>query len=288
MEWINRQHGTSFALAGRIGGAHGAWLLEDAEGTKAVLKRGPTPARVEHMPVIAGIVEQLLARGYPTPRYLHWGADATDRRYSIQEFMPGGELGTLSPDTLDVLFDLNDRHADLHLQTTQDWATYVRATVFEGESRWADLMRTHSPETAALWRDFERAAAAHRDVTLYDGDFVHADFHTGNVLVEEGRVTAVVDFEHGGKGTRVQDLCTLLMYGYYDDLAGRPIVGAEEVRRRVWERALGIRGPAEVVICMISSLIGMVEWSARHQRVKDVDCFIGTGHHFLRDLNVRL
>ena len=60
---------------------------------------------------------------------------------------------------------------------------------------------------------------------------------------------------------------------------------AYEVRRRVWERALGIRGPAEVVICMISSLIGMVEWSARHQRAKDVDCFIETGHRFLEDLS---
>jgi len=283
---VNAHHATSFTLGGRIGGVHtGAWLLQDPTGARAVLKRGPTPARLHHMERLAATVDHLVARAYPTPRYLYYGADATDRRYSVQQFMPGKELGTLSPDTLDVLFALNHRHANVHIQTTQDWATYVRATVYEGESGWAELMGPHSPETAALWQGFERAAAPYRGVTLWDGDLVHSDFHTANVLVEDGQVTAVVDFENAGKGTRAQDLVTLLMYAYYDDLAGRPIIQPQAVRRRSWDHALSIRGPSEVVICMVSSLIGLVEWSVRHQKPGDVDTFVETGRRFLEDLS---
>jgi aminoglycoside phosphotransferase (APT) family kinase protein len=258
--------------------------LEGADGEKAVFKRGRTPAHLEGMVRLEAIIEYVRARGYPTPRYLHYGADTEGRRYTVQEFAPGTQLGTLSPQTVEVMLELNERHANMHLQTTQDWATYVRATVYDGESGWANLMCSHSTETAALWRAFERAAAPYRNQTLWDGDLVHADFHTANVLMVDGRVSAVIDLEPAGKGTRVQDLMTLLMYAYCDELVGKPVVRADEVRRRIWDYALGIRGPGEVVVCMVSAIIGMVEWSVRHDNQRDVDAFLETGRRFLADL----
>ena len=138
-----------------------------------------------------------------------------------------------------------------------------------------------------MWRAFERTAEPYRGTPLWDGDFVHADFHTANVLVEDGRVTAVVDLEPAGKGTRVSDLMTLLMYAYYDELVGKPVRDAAAVRQRLWDYALNVRGPGEVVVCMVSNIIGMMEWSVRHDTQKDVDALLETGRRFLADLAVR-
>ena len=285
VEWINSHHGTRYALGGSVGGTHGAWLLEGAGSERAVLKRGRTPAHLEGMVRLDAIIEHVRARGYPTPRYLHYGADATGRRYTVQELAPGTLLGTLSPETVEVMLELNERHADVHIPTTQDWARYVYATVYEGDSGWAETMRTHSRESAALWESFARAAEPYRGQPLWDGDLVHSDFHEGQVLVEGGRVSAVVDFENAGKGTRVQDLMTLLMYAYCDELVGKPITGAEEVRRRIWEHSLGVRGAGEVVVCMASNILGMVEWSVGHEKARDVAAFPETGRRFLVGLD---
>jgi aminoglycoside phosphotransferase (APT) family kinase protein len=287
VERINAHHGTSYALRGSIGGTHGTWLLEEKGGGRAVLKRGRLPAHLEGMVRLDAIIEHVRARGYPTPRFLHYGADADGRRYTVQELAPGRPLGTLSPETTEVMLELNARHADMHIPTTQDWARYVYATVYEGDLGWAEMMRTHSRETAVLWDAFRVTAAPYRAVKLWDDDLVHSDFHEGQVLMEDGRVSAVVDFENAGKGSRVQDLMTLLMYAYFDDLVGKPIIGAEEVRRRLWDYALDVRGPGEMVICTASSIIGMVEWSVRHDAHRDADAFLESGWRFLADLAVR-
>ena len=287
VEWINSHHGTSYVLGGGAGGTHGAWLLEGADGPTAVLKRGRNPAHLEGMVRLDAIIEHVRARGYPTPRYLHYGADADGRRYTVQELASGAPLGTLSPETVEVMLALNARHADVHIPTTQDWARYAYATVFDGESGWAETMRTHSTESAALWRALLEMVEPYRGVKLCDGDLVHSDFHEGQVLMEHGEVSAVVDFENAGKGTRVQDLMTLLMYAYFDDLIGKPVVRADEVRRRIWDYALEVRGPGEMAICMVSGIIGMVEWSVRHNDPRDVTAFLETGRRFLVDLKAR-
>jgi hypothetical protein len=160
IDWIDTHHGTSYALVGTLGGTRSSWLLRDAAAAKAVLKRGPTPAALHHLTVIVSVIAQVNARDYPAPRYLYCGPDDAGRRYTVQQFMPGHQLGILSPDALDVMFALNDRHANLYLETTQDWATYVRATVYEGDSGWADTMRTHSTETAGQQLTRRRSVAA--------------------------------------------------------------------------------------------------------------------------------
>ena len=38
---------------------------------------------------------------------------------------------------------------------------------------------------------------------------MHLDFHPGNVLVDGGRVTGVVDWDGAGRGDRLFDLVTL-------------------------------------------------------------------------------
>ena len=102
---------------------------------------------------------------------------------------------------------------------------------------------------------------------------------------------ALVEWINAQHGTcyvlRVQDLMTLLMYAYCGPLVGKPVVRADEVRSRIWDYALSVRGPGEMVVCMVSGPIGLVEWSVRHSNPEDVTAFLETGRRFLADLEPR-
>jgi Ser/Thr protein kinase RdoA (MazF antagonist) len=73
----------------------------------------------------------------------------------------------------------------------------------------ADLER-HSDDGAELLR---RCRAAVERADLRDtGDLVHWDYTTSNVLVADGRVTGIVDWDGALNGDRIFDVATLFYY----------------------------------------------------------------------------
>jgi aminoglycoside phosphotransferase (APT) family kinase protein len=65
----------------------------------------------------------------------------------------------------------------------------------------------HSPRTARLLDWIHEVGAVTPPVT--GTDLVHLDYQPGNVLVDNGRVSGVVDFDGASRGDRHLDLVTL-------------------------------------------------------------------------------
>lgn len=282
---LNARHGTAYRLVGPLAG--GAWdatfLLEDAAARpprSAVLKRGPRPSGADQFRRLVPLVERARAGGYPLPQVLLTGVDPAGRPYLVREFAPGAPLEGLSPATLDLLLAVNDRQRNVAVppEDPQDWSRYARAVVYAGESGWAAAMRAYSPATAALLAGLEAAARPYATAPLPTTDLVHGDFHTGNVLALDGRVTAVIDFEFAGRGTRAYDLANLLLATYYDD--HRDLT----VRQRLWARTLAVAGPAAGTVCLVCQLLGKVEWSIRRDDPAQLAGYLRSGWQILDDL----
>jgi aminoglycoside phosphotransferase (APT) family kinase protein len=72
--------------------------------------------------------------------------------------------------------------------------------------------------------------APHRGFELPTGDLVHGDLNPDNVLLDGDRISALIDVEAVGRGSRMHDLATLLVYatlwdgepGADDDLLATP------------------------------------------------------------------
>ncbi|HET8626213.1 MAG TPA: phosphotransferase, partial [Thermomicrobiales bacterium] len=185
-------------------------------------------------------------------------------------------MAALTPDNLDLLLALNDRQANQHIATEQDWSAYVWRVVFAGESGWAAALRGNSPATADLLAAVEALTRRYRDARLPTADVVHSDFSPDNVLVLNGRVIAVIDFAAAGCGTRAIDLARLLVWSY-DDLD-------VSLRRRLYARIRDIVGGAGLTICLAEQLLDLVAYVIDHHTPADVERAIRRGWQILDEL----
>jgi aminoglycoside phosphotransferase (APT) family kinase protein len=276
IRYINQRHGTAFELDRKLPGGYqdGAYCMVDPAGRTVVLKQMYALRAVP-------IMQRLRAIGYPTPGVLHAGTAADGTPYLVQELLPGAPLAVLAEGYLDQIFALNDLQADLNPTGTayldESWSRYARDIVYANESGWGHRLRAYSPQTGALLDAIEHAMRPYEDVVLPDTDVVHGDFHTDNILVQDGQVTGVIDMTYAGYGTRAIDLATLLHFAYAGDYA-------PGVRERLRARAIQIAGPTVCAICLAYRAIAMVDWPIRHAQPEVVDRFVRTGWVILEDL----
>lgn len=97
----------------------------------------------------------------------------------------------------------------LHEAAPPPWASYEgsrRESVLEDECAW--LAANDVLPRALLDRSRTRAEEAVREVTPV---FIHGDLQVAHVLLEDGRVTGVLDWSEGGQGDPAYDLATLTL-----------------------------------------------------------------------------
>ena len=77
-----------------------------------------------------------------------------------------------------------------------------------------DSLRTYSSVTAELLGTLQEIVLAHSNEQFETNDVVHFDFNPSNILVDNGRVSGVIDWEGTCPGDCSFDLATLLFYAY--------------------------------------------------------------------------
>ena len=276
LAYINARHTTAFALAGKLPGGHqdGAYVLAEPAGRRAVLKQLFAPRALP-------IIRRLRAIGYPTPDALYDGTADDGTTYLVQEFVPGAPMATLTDVYLDQLITLNDLQANLNphpeAHALESWSGYVYEAVFAPTSVWVSALGNHSPATAGLLTALRLATRRYATTVLPNTDVVHGDLHTGNILVEQGRITSVIDMVYAGYGTRAIDLATMLHTADSDDYAPATRL---RLRAHVIERF----GPEVYAICMAYRAIVTLEWAIRRGLPDWIDYFARAGWAVCDDL----
>ena len=272
---INLRHGTSYHLHSAIdaGESHSAHLLEDRDGKRFILKFG---YGVEFNPEFAArMTTRLRVLGYPAPVYTEIGKH-NRWTYAVQEQLPGvpsrQEIFTHS--IIEEAIELNRMHR-LREPPNDDWRAELCRSVLVGYETYCrvDSLRTHSAETLRVLNAIQHAAAAPWDNSSPTGDIVHWDFNPANILIADGHITGVIDWEGVRVGDACFDLVTLLFYCYPDARMRKLLL--DELRERA--------GGSAIRLYAAHMIVRQVDWSIRNHP-DQVSYYLKTADRMLRDL----
>jgi len=217
------------------GGEIGAERWLDESGRAFVLKHGRSAARA------AAVTARLRELGYPAPRYVRVEAE-----WALQEELPGEPLEPWLP--LDEriakrLLELHALHAAAGPQPRGSWQRVVATSVLSGARSYMRLatLRDHSERSRELLTRCQETVRRFGDRVPSVDAVVHWDFTPDNVLVHDGRVTGVIDWEGVRAGDPRFDLVTLAFYAPGTPLIETAVVELDSGLRAVYQAHLCIR-----------------------------------------------
>ena len=247
------------------GGEVGAIALEDAGGRRYVAKvlpgdRNAGVALADRLTLL----DSLRDGGYPLPRYVAAGWYG-GHVLAVQEWADGRQRDDLDRSMVEALVELARRH---HAGAGRDgaafraWLVGSLRTGCDGYCLHAPLER-HDARTRLLLGRVREIGRRLNPVDVPAGGIVHRDFHHRNVLWDDGRVSAVVDWEDSGPGDPAFDLVTLA-FGL--DAART----TAEARDLPWQAAAAT--PPEMLRAYAAHMaLRQVDWSIRHRSAADVE-----------------
>lgn len=239
---------------GEVGAAYVRW----PDGRRSVLGEGRSRT--------GPLLDLARRAGVPTARQ-ELAAHIDGRRVVVQQRLPGVPPGTVDAALVRQMLQINDRFAGLFaglppvppvdLFLTRDGPGFC----LHGP------LQAHSARTARLLhRVREVGAAAPR---IGGDDLMHLDFQPGNVLVDGGRISGVVDFDGATRGDRHFDLITLRFdltrrAPHLTGLVDERLAGADADRLRAYWAHMSLR---------------MVDWMIRHHGDSDVDAWLDVAEY---------
>lgn len=250
---LAEKHGLPFRYLGRYGPREfGAHRVDDGAGQGFCLKIA-AEWRLQRGATTSGALRRL---GYPAPEYLIVDALAGDRGYALQCELPGSPPadGDVSFALTDELLALNELQAGQALLVNRE--PPVVQTLLSGGNGFAlhEPLLQHSAETSALLDAIVSIGKKFADLDYPTHDVVHYDFHLRNMLVDEGHITGVVDWEGTASGDRAFDIATFLFYAGGCSAA---------VQDRLWQTLLELTGWQRTSVYLAHMMLRQVDWSIR-------------------------
>ena len=251
---INDRHGTHFRLGCPVGGGESGCThsIFDDEGIEYILKWGEgSEFRVQQSVEIA---RRLRTVGYPAPDFIV-SSSGNGLRYLVHRILPGTPGAALTPALLTRLAELNRLQEDAASEFADGWPARIVESIEKGFPDWClhDSLATHSRETAAMLAEVKGTVSMVAGARWRTTDAVHFDFHTANILVENGEVSGVVDWNSCCAGDCAFDLTTLA-YNALEDSG---------VATWLLDRALEVSGSAAVALYLSHMIVRQLDWSIR-------------------------
>ena len=251
---INDRHVTHFRLGRPVAGGESGCVhsILDDEGSEFILKWGEgSEFRVRQT---VEIVRRLRTVGYPTPDFVV-SSSGSGWCYMVYRILPGTTGAALTPALLKRLAELNHLQADAASDFAEGWPAQIVETIEKGFPHWSlhDALATHSRETAEMLAELKGTVSMVARARWRTTDAVHFDFHTGNILVENGEVSGVIDWNGCCAGDRAFDLTRLAFYALEDS----------GVATWLLDRALEVSGSPAVALYLSYMIVRQLDWSIR-------------------------
>lgn len=233
----------------------GAYLVRDGAGD-AVLKWTTQKWWAARVLGAAPLVAAVRESGWPTPAWRLAGTTPAGFPYVVQDFAAGAEAGLVSEALVVALLPIIDLQAGLAPATDVDWSAYARNLIFGESKEEPARISAFSASGKAFLEVVAEWTSPYRDIVLRNDDLVHGDMNPENVLLVDGQVTAILDVEAIGRGSRFMDVASLLMHCYFWE--GEP--GAVRLLVDYAKTA----EPGEFEISLAMCMIGNLDFQVRN------------------------
>jgi hypothetical protein len=231
---------------GEVGAAYVRW----PDGRRSVLTEGRSRT--------GPLVDRARAAGVPTARQ-QLAAHVDGVRVIVQERLPGTPPDTIDAALVTQMIAMTDRLAGLLAETPDPKPADLYLTGDGPGFCLHEPLATYSERSVRLLDWIHQVGAT--GSAMVGDDLVHLDFHPGNVLVDSGRVTGVIDWDGATRGDRHFDLVTLrfMLAGEAPHLTGpidERLATISTRRLRAYWAHMSLR---------------QVDWSIRHHDNATVD-----------------
>jgi aminoglycoside phosphotransferase (APT) family kinase protein len=114
----------------------------------------------------------------------------------------------------------------------------------------------------------------HQDEPHRTNDIVHTDFQQANILVDDGQISGVVDWDGSFAGDCTFDIATLLFYSY----------DVPEMREQLWHYALARASLKLLSVYMAHLILRQVDWSLRYHDQATSERYIIRSQRLLQEM----
>jgi hypothetical protein len=257
-------HGCSYVDVHRAGegqSGEGAWFAIDDDGRPVVVKWSPDETVAHRYEILLRTLAALRARGYPAPSYgpilVVPGATV-----AVQQRLPGQSGVTATADVVGRVLTINELQVgvtDAPLLDHGSWGELIVHSLVVGENGYCqhESLRAWSPRAATLLERIEGVGATTTPSALPVTGVVHYDLHVGNLLVDDGTLVAVIDWEGASLGDPRFDLVCFAQH-----LEGR---GWSPLAVPAWRVLQATVAPHVLRAYVAHVVLRLVDWQIRHQ-----------------------
>ncbi|GAB3415394.1 hypothetical protein GCM10027569_36910 [Flindersiella endophytica] len=271
---LNDSAGTGLRLEGVAahGEVSGAAYVRWPDGRPGVVTT--SPSAVGFLEFVGDVLNLARSRGALVPRY-DVVTELAGSSVIVQERMPGSPVEQVDHETIDAIVAACESFAGLLFDRPEVSAPELFLQGSGDDFCLHETLETYDARSRKLlgWiREVGRTAPA----TLPGDDLVHWDLVPGNILMDDGAVTGIVDWDGIGRGHRGFSLVKLrfsLERGQALRPAGYPEVAAGAIGRLdEWLR--NVMEPDVFRLCWAHWSLSMIDWAIRHNPRADVDVYL--------------
>jgi hypothetical protein len=258
------------------GGETGAHQFLGPDGRPVVVKWDATPAGRAFRGEAVVLSERLrYEAGWPVPT--ESVVDAEGISFIIQEFMLGTPPTILDHGLVDRLLDLHAGRlglADPH--DSVRWPENLITTLAVGGTGYCrhESFREYDERTRSLIGRIESFGRSLKDEDFIGHDVVHWDLHPGNLLVDSGDLSAVVDTDFAIVGDAGFDLVMLA-------LTSLNVECQPGVRSRPFAEAFNHLGELRAQAYLGHLFVRLIDWPIRRNNPTEVDFWLARADELL-------
>lgn len=246
-------------------GGQNRTFLATVEGRRMVVKWDSDRDLSWKVPYVASQIPELRRRGCQVPAVLGFGDLPRGGFAWLQECVPGQPADVLTDGLLAQLIELVGSFANAPAGPHKtDITKWVPAVVVDDKPGWWKAAESIDQPTERFVRVLRRwyseipAPEARRD-------FVHGDLNLGNVMIQDGLMTGVIDLEHLGVGDRTVDIARLAFEWQRQLLAGANGLAGKGLER-LMEAGHAIGGEPGWRIAIAYEIISRIGWHCDNRK----------------------
>lgn len=264
---VNKNHGTNYELLNRFDrGEWGAYRIAEHDRNPVVLKFFTDLSItniVDPDPELAkDITNRLFSLGYPVPKYIYSGRIGKGLYWVQQELFGSPLWQNPTVEQIEKVLSFLLLQKNQAVSEKQNYSLIVKDTVFGNRLGSLRTIQNYSPEMNEFFNNLRLSVKELEGLSLPNSDVVHGDFSYHQVMVDDGKITGIIDWQEAGCGDWLVDL-TRLIYSLHD----RPLLTAQIIKKVKKEDLPKIR------LYTVFTTIEMLSWPIQQNQINVENSF---------------